>query len=110
MRRWAPLIFLAITCSARLLCAQSTQTTQLSEQTLVNGLHVVYAPMHQAPLVQVRVVYHVGSRDEQPGRRGFAHLFEHMMFRGSAHVPPQEHLRLIRAVGGVCNGRTEQDI
>jgi zinc protease len=82
---------------------------QFSQETLPNGLHVIYAPLHQAPVVQVRVFYHVGSRDERPDRQGFAHMFEHMMFRGSAHVAPQEHMRLVDGVGGICNAFTSFD-
>src|SRR4051812_49000816 len=72
-------------------------------ETLANGLRVIYAPMPSSPTVHVRVLYHVGSRDEQPDRQGFAHMFEHMMFRGSAHVAPQEHMKLIGLVGGNSN-------
>ncbi len=82
---------------------------QFVTDTLPNGLRVVYAPLHQAPVVQVRVLYHVGSRDERPDRQGFAHMFEHMMFRGSAHVKPQEHMRLVDTVGGICNAFTSFD-
>ena len=77
--------------------------------TLPNGLRVIYAPLHQAPVVQVRVLYHVGSRDERADHQGFAHMFEHMMFRGSRHVPPQEHMKLIDQVGGICNAFTSFD-
>ncbi len=80
-----------------------------TEETLPNGLRVIYAPLHQAPVVHVRVLYHVGSRDERPDRQGFAHMFEHMMFRGSAHVPPQEHMKLIGMVGGYSNAFTSFD-
>src|SRR5512144_589432 len=66
-----------------------------TEENLDNGLHVIYAPLHQAPVVHVRVFYHVGSRDERPDRQGFAHMFEHMMFRGSAHVAPEEHMKRV---------------
>jgi len=59
--------------------------------------------------VHVRVLYHVGSKDEQPDRQGFAHMFEHMMFRGSAHVKPEEHMKTIGAVGGYCNAFTSFD-
>jgi zinc protease len=78
-------------------------------ETLPNGLQVIYAPMHNAPVVHVRVLYHVGSRDERPDRQGFAHMFEHMMFRGSAHVPPEEHMKLIGEVGGISNAFTDYD-
>ncbi len=80
-----------------------------TEETLANGLHVIYAPLRQAPVVHVRVIYHVGSRDEQPNRRSFAHMFEHMMFRGSAHVKPEEHMKLIGTVGGYSNAFTSFD-
>ncbi len=82
---------------------------EYSEETLENGLRVIYAPLHQAPIVHVRVLYHVGSRDERPDRQGFAHMFEHMMFRGSAHVKPEEHMKLIGMVGGMSNAFTSFD-
>src|SRR4051812_28740165 len=68
---------------------------EFQTETLDNGLRVVYAPLRQAPVVHVRVFYHVGSKDEKPDRQGFAHMFEHMMFRGSAHVKPEQHMQLI---------------
>src|SRR5688500_6327834 len=66
--------------------ASEREKIQYTQETLDNGLHVIYAPLRQAPVVHVRVLYHVGSRDERPDRQGFAHMFEHMMCRGSAHV------------------------
>ena len=72
-------------------------------------MRVIYAPLHQAPVVEVRVFYHVGSRDERPDRQGFAHMFEHMMFRGSAHVKPQEHMKILGAVGAMVNAFTYYD-
>jgi zinc protease len=89
--------------------AAAVQKIDFTEETLPNGLRVIYAPLHQAPVVQVRVLYHVGSRDERPDRQGFAHMFEHMMFRGSQHVAPEEHMRLIDEVGGICNAFTSFD-
>ena len=77
--------------------------------TLPNGLRVIYAPMPNSPTTHVRVLYHVGSRDEQSNRQGFAHMFEHMMFRGSAHVAPQEHMKLVGLVGGFSNAFTSFD-
>ncbi len=82
---------------------------QFERETLDNGLRVIYAPMTNAPAIHVRVMYHVGSRDEAPNRQGFAHMFEHMMFRGSAHVPPEQHMKLIQGVGGVSNAFTSFD-
>jgi zinc protease len=87
----------------------SPEPIQFEQETLPNGLRVIYAPLHQAPVVHVRVLYHVGSRDERPDRQGFAHMFEHMMFRGSAHVKPEEHMKLIGIVGGYSNAFTSFD-
>src|SRR5881392_997579 len=80
-----------------------------TREVLDNGLTVLYIPLHTAPVVHLRVIYHVGSRDERPDRQGFAHMFEHMMFRGSAHVAPQEHMKLIGVVGGISNAFTSFD-
>jgi zinc protease len=82
---------------------------EFQTETLEDGLRVVYAPLRQAPVVHVRVLYHVGSKDEKPDRQGFAHMFEHMMFRGSAHVKPEEHMRRINGVGGISNAFTSFD-
>ena len=76
--------------------------------TLDNGLEVVLAPDHSAPIVHVQVWYHVGSKDETKGLTGFAHLFEHLMFQGSANAPG-EYFTPIQQVGGDLNGTTSQD-
>ena len=78
--------------------------------TLPNGLEVVLAPNHSVPQVAVNVTYHVGSKNEAPGRTGFAHLFEHVMFTGSGHAPYGVHDRLTNGVGGSNNGSTSNDI
>src|SRR5437762_218796 len=77
--------------------------------TLPNGLRVLYSEDHSTPIVSVDVWYHTGSRNERPGRSGFAHLFEHMMFEGSAHVKKGEHFQLISRAGGSNNGSTAED-
>ncbi len=77
--------------------------------TLPNGLNVILSEDHSAPIVGVDVHYDVGSKDERPGRTGFAHLFEHLMFQGSAHLPKGEADRLIENVGGSANGATSED-
>jgi predicted Zn-dependent peptidase len=74
-----------------------------------NGLRVILAEDHLAPVVAVNLWYDVGSRHEQPGRTGFAHLFEHVMFQGSAHVGKAEHIALVQAAGGTMNGTTWYD-
>src|SRR3954451_14312533 len=101
--------FASILLLATAARASEPEKIQFTEETLDNGLHVIYAPLHQAPVVQVTVFYHVGSRDEKPDRQGFAHMFEHMMFRGSAHVAPEEHMKRIGQVGGYSNAFTSFD-
>jgi predicted Zn-dependent peptidase len=77
--------------------------------TLPNGLTVVYSEDHSTPIVSVDVWYDVGSRNERAGRSGFAHLFEHMMFQGSANVKKAEHFQLVQRAGGNMNGSTQED-
>lgn len=76
---------------------------------LTNGLDVVFMKDSSAPLVAVNLWYKVGSKDEKPGKSGFAHLFEHMMFQGSRNVGKAEHMKLIDDVGGWMNGSTSKD-
>jgi zinc protease len=78
----------------------------LDEYKLPNGLRVVLNEDHSAPLVAVNLWYHVGSKNERPGRTGFAHLFEHLLFSGSENVGNNEHFRYVQSVGGVLNGST----
>ena len=78
--------------------------------SLANGLQVLFLADHKAPIATVQVFYHVGSKDEHPGIRGVAHMFEHLMFKGSTHVPPEEHARLLKEVGGVVNAFTTEDL
>jgi zinc protease len=80
-----------------------------TKHTLPNGLEVVLLENHEVPVINLQVWFHVGSKDEKPGRTGFAHLFEHLMFKGSAHVPAEEHSRIIEAVGGFDNAETGDD-
>ena len=76
---------------------------------LPNGLRVVLSEDHRQPVVAVNLWYNVGSRNERVGRTGFAHLFEHMMFQGSEHVPDTEHIAHVERVGGSMNGSTWLD-
>ena len=76
---------------------------------LPNGLNVILSVDHSAPIVGVDVHYDVGSKDERPGRTGFAHLFEHLMFEGTVHLPKGTADRLVEAAGGAANGATSQD-
>ncbi|MGH7530691.1 MAG: M16 family metallopeptidase [Gemmatimonadales bacterium] len=88
--------------------AQAGRIT-FEEYTLANGLRVIYSEDHSTPVVSVDVWYDVGSRNERAGRSGFAHLFEHMMFQGSANVEKAEHFQLIQRAGGTMNGTTQED-
>jgi predicted Zn-dependent peptidase len=84
-------------------------TVAFSDERLANGLRLLVAEDHLAPVVAVNVWYDVGSKHEQPGKTGFAHLFEHVMFQGSKHVAKAEHIALIQAAGGTMNGTTWLD-
>jgi predicted Zn-dependent peptidase len=77
---------------------------------LDNGLRVVIAPDRSSPLVGVAVIYDVGFRSEPEGRTGFAHLFEHLMFQGTANVAKIEHIQLVQSAGGLVNGHTLPDL
>ena len=77
--------------------------------TLPNGLNVVFLEDHSTPIVHLQIWYHVGSKNERPGRTGFAHLFEHMMFKGSKNVEPEGHPSYISSVGGQSNAYTNED-
>jgi len=89
----------------------SAQSLRVPYQTftLPNGLQVIVHEDHSVPVVAVNTWFHVGSSDEQPGRTGFAHLFEHIMFMGSQHVPTGEFDRLLEAAGADNNGSTTED-
>src|SRR4026208_2003688 len=76
---------------------------------LDNGLTVILSEDHSTPIVHVQLWYHVGSKNERPGRTGFAHLFEHMMFKGSKNVNPEAHPSFISSVGGQSNAYTTED-
>ena len=81
----------------------------MTETKLDNGLRVILVPDHSAPVYSIDVCYNVGSRNERPGRTGFAHLFEHMMFQGSENVGKGEHFILVLNNGGGMNGTTNED-
>jgi zinc protease len=78
--------------------------------TLPNGLRLILSEDHSTPIVHVSVWYHVGSKNERPGRTGFAHLFEHMMFKGSKNVEPEAHTSIVSSVGGRSNAYTTEDV
>src|SRR5688500_10300908 len=77
--------------------------------TLSNGLQVILLEDHSTPIVHLAMWYHVGSKDERLGRTGFAHLFEHLMFKGSRNVRPDAHPSWITSIGGESNAETDED-
>ena len=83
---------------------------RIQQHTLANGLKLVMLEDHSTPVLSLQLWYHVGSKDERPGRTGFAHFFEHMLFKGSKNVPPDTHSRIIEASGGVDNATTREDV
>jgi zinc protease len=83
---------------------------EFKETVLTNGLRIVTHEDHSTPVINLQMWYHVGSKDEKAGRTGFAHLFEHLMFQGSANVKPDQHDKIINASGGTSNAYTNDDV
>ena len=112
MRR---ILFWIVVCAAAngafvpLHAAVRPPKLQYQTTTLPNGLRVILSEDHSTPIVHVSVWYHVGSKNERKGRTGFAHLFEHMMFKGSKNVEPEAHTSIIASVGGQSNAYTNED-
>ena len=102
-------VLVCIAALAITLYAVTVPQVSFTDTRIKNGLRVIVSPDHAAPVVSVAVAYNVGSRDERPGRTGFAHLFEHMMFKGSENVADGELAALIENYGGDHNGQTDKD-
>ena len=104
-------LLLALTLPVR--AAESLKVTppklEVQEHTLANGLRLLMHEDHSVPVAAVSVWYQVGSKDERAGRSGFAHLFEHIMFKGSANLAAEEHRNFITSIGGVYNASTNWD-
>ncbi len=104
---------LGIVLSLLISCTASTEKTDFSiefeKYTLDNGLDVILHTDHSDPIVSVAIQYHVGSNREKPGKTGFAHLFEHMMFQESENVGQDQFFKKIQAAGGTLNGGTSSD-
>jgi len=113
MKRASRLLALLSLCAIAALNApaQTARKVQVNykETTLKNGLHVITVEDHSAPVIALSITYNVGSRNERQGRTGFAHLFEHMMFKGSENVGSGEHFVLVFNNGGTMNGTTNED-
>ncbi|HEX6046061.1 MAG TPA: pitrilysin family protein [Pyrinomonadaceae bacterium] len=113
MRRVSKFLLPLLICALAVIPGQA-QTgrnvrVDFKETTLKNGLRVITVEDHSAPVVAISITYNVGSRDERKGRTGFAHLFEHMMFKGSENVGSGEHFLLVFNNGGNMNGTTNED-
>jgi predicted Zn-dependent peptidase len=87
----------------------ATSRWEYSDDELDNGLRVIVMEDHSAPIVAIQIWYHVGSKNDDPERTGFAHMFEHMMFRGTDRIGPEDHFKYLRRFGGVVNGYTGFD-
>jgi zinc protease len=103
------LLLLALAIAPAASAQAKLPKVTLTDTTLDNGLRVIIAPDHSAPVFAISVTYNTGSRNEREGRTGFAHLFEHMMFQGSKNVAKGEHMLLIAVNGGSLNGSTNND-
>ena len=106
MKSHAFCLTLALTVCAAAALAEDRGGFGYEQIELKNGLKVVTLEDFSSPIVAVHLWYHVGSKDEDPERRGFAHMFEHMMFRGTDNLGPTDHFDYIRATGGTCNAYT----
>lgn len=102
------LILLTLLLSGSLAFAQQ-QKIEFTEFDLTNGLHVILHEDHSTPIVSVSVMYHVGSKNEQPNRTGFAHFFEHLMFEGTKNIPRGEYAKYVEKAGGTLNANTSAD-
>src|SRR4249920_2264736 len=113
MRRVSKFLLPLFICAAAVLNGQAQTARNVrvdfKETTLKNGLRVITVEDHSAPVVSISITYNVGSRNERQGRTGFAHLFEHMMFKGSENVGAGEHFILVFNNGGNLNGSTNED-
>src|SRR6187397_589223 len=110
-RRFRPALasILVMTAAIALGAAVRPPKLQYQTMTLPNGLRVILSEDHSTPIVHVSVWYHVGSKNERAGHTGFAHLFEHMMFKGSKNVEPEGHPSYVSSVGGQSNAYTNED-
>ncbi|HEV8347759.1 MAG TPA: pitrilysin family protein [Vicinamibacterales bacterium] len=109
MRRAILVVIGALAVAAASLSAITPPSVKFTDTKLKNGLRLIVAEDHVAPVFSIAVVYNVGSRDERKGRTGFAHLFEHMMFKGSQNVGPGEHFYTVFSNGGTMNGTTDKE-
>lgn len=102
-------VLCALAASIFMGMSAQAQKVSFTEYDLPNGLHVILHADHHAPVVAVSVMYHVGSKNESPGRTGFAHFFEHLLFEGSDNIKRGQFMKIVSANGGTNNANTTQD-
>jgi zinc protease len=107
----AVLLVAAVGAAATQHSAAAVRPPKLEYQitTLPNGMTLVLSEDHSTPIVHLNLTFHVGSKNEKPGRTGFAHLFEHLMFKGSKNVLPEAHTSMVSSIGGQSNAYTTDD-
>ncbi len=103
------LLLLLVLCACAAVAAAGDFRIPFEKYQLKNGMRVILSPDRSVPVVSVYLIYGVGARSEEKGRTGFAHLFEHMMFQGSANAPKGQHFKLVESNGGTLNGSTHPD-
>jgi len=102
-------IILSGVLMATALSSQAQKKIEYVEYDLPNGLHVILHEEHATPIVAVSILYHVGSKNENPQKTGFAHFFEHLLFEGSTNIGRGEYSELVEKNGGTLNANTSQD-
>lgn len=102
-------VFAAFLISGFASATYGQTNIKFEEHDLDNGLHVILHEDHSTPIVAVTVLYHVGSKNEKPGRTGFAHFFEHLMFEGSPNIDRGEYSKIVQGNGGALNANTSHD-
>jgi zinc protease len=107
--RWLAVALIVAATGFTTSAAVRPPKLQYDISTLPNGLTLVLSEDHSTPIVHMQVWYHVGSKNEKKGRTGFAHLFEHLMFKGSQNVGPEEHTSMMTSLGGQSNAYTTDD-
>ncbi|TXB66714.1 insulinase family protein [Vicingus serpentipes] len=102
-------ILMSVALCAGILSVQAQNKIEFEQYKLKNGMNVILHEDHSTPIVAVTVLYHVGSKNENPERTGFAHFFEHLLFEGSENIERGEYMKLVQSNGGILNANTSFD-
>jgi zinc protease len=103
------LLIIFILLSAFLFVSRAQDKINFTEYNLENGMHIILHQDKSTPIIAVTMMYHVGSKNEQPERTGFAHFFEHLMFEGSPNIPREQYFKIVQNAGGELNANTTFD-